>query len=139
MKQIPVCILCDWLISNSTSKGNVERWMPKDSHYARNTKHGYKSSRKIRIHTMCNVYKSYKMLSTLLSNSATVFLFCFVFVFSCTLTCFNVNPQGITFKDYLDFFCFMRNISEADMALSFHNAAGKAIDPGNIQVISNLP
>ena len=38
--------------------------------------------------------------------------------------------QGITFKDYLDFFCFMRNISEADMALSFHNAAGKLIDPG---------
>ena len=38
--------------------------------------------------------------------------------------------QGITFKDYLDFFCFMRNISEADMALSFHNAAGKPIDPG---------
>ena len=24
----------------------------------------------------------------------------------------------------------MRNISEADMALSFHNAAGKPIDPG---------
>lgn len=38
--------------------------------------------------------------------------------------------QGITFKDYLAFFSFMRNISEADMALSFHNAAGKAIDPG---------
>ena len=28
----------------------------------------------------------------------------------------------------------MRNISEADMALSFHNAAGKAIDPGNTAV-----
>ena len=26
----------------------------------------------------------------------------------------------------------MRNISEADMALSFHNAAGKPIDPGKI-------
>ena len=24
----------------------------------------------------------------------------------------------------------MRNISEAEMALSFHNAAGKPIDPG---------
>lgn len=28
----------------------------------------------------------------------------------------------------------MRNISEADMALSFHNAAGKAIDPGLLLV-----
>ena len=42
MKQTPVCVLCDWLISNSTSKDDVERWMLKDSHYACNTEHGYK-------------------------------------------------------------------------------------------------
>ena len=30
MKQTPVSVLCDWLISNSTSKDDVERWMSKD-------------------------------------------------------------------------------------------------------------
>ena len=42
MKQTPECVLCDWFISNSTSKDDVERWMSKDSHYARNTERGYK-------------------------------------------------------------------------------------------------
>ena len=42
MKQTPVCVLYDWLISNSTSKDNVERWMSKDSRYARSTERGYK-------------------------------------------------------------------------------------------------
>ena len=41
MKQTPVCVLCDWFISNSTSKDDVERWMSKDSRYARNTERGY--------------------------------------------------------------------------------------------------
>lgn len=50
--------------------------------------------------------------------------------------CFKENSQGITFKDYLDFFCFMRNISEADMALSFHNAAGKPIDPDTFKQVA---
>lgn len=49
---------------------------------------------------------------------------------------FKENPQGITFKDYLAFFSFMRNISEADMALSFHNAAGKAIDPETFKQVA---
>ena len=43
MKQTPVCVLCDWLISNSTSKEDVDRWMSKDSRYARNTERGYKT------------------------------------------------------------------------------------------------
>ena len=42
MKQTPICVLCDWLISNSTSKDDIERWMSKDSRYARNTERGYK-------------------------------------------------------------------------------------------------
>ena len=29
----------------------------------------------------------------------------------------------------------MRNTSDADMALSFHNAAGKAVDPGNLSQV----
>lgn len=49
---------------------------------------------------------------------------------------FKENSKGIAFKDYLDFFCFMRNISEADMALSFHNAAGKAIDPDTFKQVA---
>ena len=40
MKQTPVCILCDLLISNSTLKDDVERWMSKDSRYVRNTERG---------------------------------------------------------------------------------------------------
>ena len=47
MKQTPVSILCDWLISNRTLKHDVERWMSKDSHYAHNTEHGYNSISKI--------------------------------------------------------------------------------------------
>ena len=39
--------------------------------------------------------------------------------------------QGILFKDYLDFFSFLVNIRDVDMALSFHTVAGQAIDPGN--------
>ena len=42
MKQTSVCVLCDWFISKSTSKDNVERWMSKDSRYARSTERGYK-------------------------------------------------------------------------------------------------
>ena len=41
MKQTPVCVLCDWLISNSTTKDDVERWMSKDSRYAHSTERGY--------------------------------------------------------------------------------------------------
>lgn len=49
---------------------------------------------------------------------------------------FKCDSQGIAFKDYLDFFSFMRNISEADMALSFHNAAGKAINPETFKQVA---
>ncbi|KAK2568398.1 Calcium uptake protein 1 [Acropora cervicornis] len=49
---------------------------------------------------------------------------------------FKGDSQGIAFKDYLDFFSFMRNISEADMALSFHNAAGKAINPETFKQVA---
>ncbi|XP_031574950.1 calcium uptake protein 1, mitochondrial-like [Actinia tenebrosa] len=42
---------------------------------------------------------------------------------------FKDNPEGVTFQNYLNFFHFLRNISEAEVALSFHNAANKAIDP----------
>ena len=49
----------------------------------------------------------------------------------------TVIQQGVTFKDYLDFFSFLRNIGEAEIALTFHNAAGKAIDPG-ISIINSF-
>ena len=49
MKQTPVCVLCDWLISNSTLKGDVERWMSKDSRYARNTERDYKTLAEVAI------------------------------------------------------------------------------------------
>ncbi|XP_068707116.1 calcium uptake protein 1, mitochondrial-like [Montipora foliosa] len=49
---------------------------------------------------------------------------------------FQEDSQGIAFQDYLDFFRFMRNISEADMALSFHHAAGKAIDPETFKQVA---
>lgn len=49
---------------------------------------------------------------------------------------FKENSQGIAFKDYLDFFRFMRNISEAELALSFHNAAGKPIDPATFKQVA---
>ena len=52
------------------------------------------------------------------------------YIIPCSLFFLITACQGITFKDYLDFFRFMRNISEAELALSFHNAAGKPIDPG---------
>ena len=44
MKQTPVCVLCDWFISNNTSKDDVERWMSKDSRYALNTERCYNVS-----------------------------------------------------------------------------------------------
>ena len=47
MKQTPVCVLCDWLISNSTSKDDIKRWLSKDNRYARNTERGYKETAKI--------------------------------------------------------------------------------------------
>ena len=37
IKQTPACSGCDWLISNSTWKGDVERWISKDNRYAGNT------------------------------------------------------------------------------------------------------
>ena len=44
IKQTPVCVECDWFISKNTSKDDVERWMSKDTRYARNTKRGYNVS-----------------------------------------------------------------------------------------------
>ena len=44
MKQTPICVLCDWFILNNTLKDDVERWMLKDSRYARNTERGYNVS-----------------------------------------------------------------------------------------------
>ncbi|EDO46619.1 predicted protein [Nematostella vectensis] len=41
---------------------------------------------------------------------------------------FKENSQGVTFQDYVDFFTFLRNLSEAEVALSFHMAANRAID-----------
>ena len=58
MQQTAVCIVCDWLISNSTSKDDVERSMSKDSCYARNTESGYKT----------------KVLSVLFSSSFRYYL-----------------------------------------------------------------
>ena len=43
IKQTPICIGCNWLISNSMSKKmDVKRWMSKDSLHACNTESGYK-------------------------------------------------------------------------------------------------
>jgi uncharacterized integral membrane protein len=48
-----------------------------------------------------------------------------------------LSLQGITFKDYLNFFHFLRNISEAEVALSFHNAANKALDPETFKRVAS--
>ena len=48
VKQTPVCIGCGLVLhrlwSNSTSKDDVERWMSKDSRYARNTENSKSKS-----------------------------------------------------------------------------------------------
>ena len=44
MKQTPDYVLCDWFISNNTSKDDVERWMSKNHRYARNPERGYNVS-----------------------------------------------------------------------------------------------
>ncbi len=40
------------------------------------------------------------------------------------------EKEGILFSDYLDFFSFLLNIRDVDMALSFHTVAGQAINAG---------
>eukprot|EP00794_Sanderia_malayensis_P016905 gene16905-18611_t len=41
---------------------------------------------------------------------------------------FSGEKEGILFSDYLDFFSFLLNIRDIDMALSFHTVAGQAVD-----------
>jgi len=36
----------------------------------------------------------------------------------------------VSFQDYLDFFSFLRNIRDVEMALSFHTVAGQPINQG---------
>ena len=73
MKQTPLCVLCDWLISNSSSKDDDERWMSKDSHYARNTERGSKkgltvnTSSVLLYHDECELVV-FKYLKTLYFN-----------------------------------------------------------------------
>ena len=94
---------------------------------------------KFELMTSCTVVRR----SINLTNRSVVYCVCNDQLKGVNLTvdCYTIcglsTSQGIAFKDYMDFFCFMRNISEADMALSFHNAAGKAIDPGMI-ILSNI-
>lgn len=42
----------------------------------------------------------------------------------------NQDNWGITLQDYLDFFKFLQNINDVDIALTFHNMAGASIDQG---------
>lgn len=51
---------------------------------------------------------------------------------------FLFSFQGITFQDYVDFFIFLRNIGDTEVALSFHIATGKDIDPGQLLQQGNI-
>ena len=63
MKQTPVCVLSDWPISNSTSKDDVERWMSKDSRYARSTERRYNYV----VHILFNVVLTFKSVGEILT------------------------------------------------------------------------
>lgn len=43
--------------------------------------------------------------------------------------------QGISLQEYLDFFKFLQNINDIDIALTFHNIAGASIDQGDYVII----
>ncbi|EUB58588.1 Calcium-binding atopy-related autoantigen [Echinococcus granulosus] len=45
---------------------------------------------------------------------------------------------GITFKEFLDFTCLLRCVSELDTALTFHTLAGAAIDPATFLHVSKV-
>ncbi|XP_065051183.1 calcium uptake protein 1, mitochondrial-like [Rhopilema esculentum] len=46
------------------------------------------------------------------------------------------ESEGILFSDYLDFFSFLINIRDVDMALSFHTVAGQAVDPETFKQVA---
>lgn len=51
---------------------------------------------------------------------------------------FKENSQGVTFKDYVDFFSFLRNIGDVDTALSFHTACGSDLNPETFKRVAHL-
>lgn len=51
---------------------------------------------------------------------------------------FKEGSQGITFKDYVDFFSFLRNIGDVDTALSFHTACGNDLNPETFKRVAQL-
>lgn len=45
---------------------------------------------------------------------------------------------GVTFQDYLNFFNFLRNIRDVEMALSFHTVAGQPINKETLKQVAKL-
>jgi len=48
----------------------------------------------------------------------------------------DAEKVGVTFQDYLDFFSFLRNIRDVEMALSFHTVAGQPINKETFQQVA---
>lgn len=44
--------------------------------------------------------------------------------------------KGVRFQDYLDFFSFLLNIRDVEMALSFHTIAGQPVDPATFKQVA---
>ncbi|XP_046859001.1 calcium uptake protein 1, mitochondrial-like [Xenia sp. Carnegie-2017] len=51
---------------------------------------------------------------------------------------FARSSQGVTFKDYEDFFQFLRNIGDVETALSFHTACGYHLNPEIFKRVAHL-
>ncbi|XP_057298068.1 calcium uptake protein 1, mitochondrial-like [Hydractinia symbiolongicarpus] len=43
---------------------------------------------------------------------------------------------GVTFQDYLNFFSFLLNIRDVEMALSFHTVAGQSVSKGTLKQVA---
>lgn len=51
---------------------------------------------------------------------------------------FKEVSQGISFKDYVDFFSFLRNIGDVHLALSFHMACENDLNPETFKRVAQL-
>jgi len=47
-----------------------------------------------------------------------------------------VKDKGVKFSDYLDFFSFLLNIRDVEMALSFHTVAGQPVDKATFKQVA---
>lgn len=49
---------------------------------------------------------------------------------------FREEKKGISKQDYLDFFHFLNNINDVDIALTFYHIAGASIDPATLKHVA---